>query len=1207
MEIELKDVAFDATVWDVKRALETVFHGEDFYNASDPRERPLNFKVALNPGRGGVENNGSGRLVLPTRQVGDKFLRWQRQTDHKVVLNGRKMRFFRSQERPAHWLATTLEKTPYLPPEIEETKENILRKLDVPFHVKTVQFGVFFRQPGLVSRSFSSEYEFSYPDRSAGIMTFEYERKVIRIMLGETMRDEVAHSVALSFSNIRKMAAGFDFGHPSICFELLTPPMLEREFINREVTGDPKKDNKRFRQRIEAIDAPHALVAPYAHQLRVLLYEEQNMLEFVALCTVAGLQRPINATVEASRKGFFTAKRLNAVQRWVNSLDWPVAFQIEMMLRNGLINTEELMDTLQKPINDLAKKYPATAGDILRHYTEQLRVRDPKETPLQCFNRVVPTQYGLEPLQISGGNFTCYHVTFTPTKMVLEGPYVIQSNRVIRRYVGFQDRFIRVDFRDEDRLQYRWAKEVDGSSLLHDRVGGILRKGFDLAGRRFEFLAYSTSALREHAVWFMNPFEHPREGLVTAQGIRESLGDFSGSKVIKQPSKYAARMAQAFTATDPSVSITRDQWETVPDLGEDPYLYTDGVGTISAELGDMIWDALCAASPDGKRRGVKPSAYQIRFLGFKGVVAVDERLQGIKMRLRPSMDKFKARADEEAEAKIEIARAFDYPGTCYLNRPLVTVLEDRGVDKSAFMRLQERIKAEIYTASDSLAQAISVLKANSIGNGYKLGFILQGLKNIGMGLPYEKNVQVLNDSFIDRLLQYAKNYVLRNIKHDARIPIPESYLLVGIADEGPAYEAEGCENVYILPEGHIYACVQHPDDPEPIYLEGNIMVTRSPTVHPGDVQQVTAIGKPPEGKICFFRNLKNVVVLPSTGNCGGDCPRSLASCLGGGDLDGDLYQVVKYAPLVPLESQLAGSYESAGTHTLDRDSTVDDIIDFIVEYIDSDVLGLLSDRHLMIADQSKYGVNDPSCLELARLCSQAVDYPKNGIPVDKGDAPRTLLPYKPNWKQAEDNDSRPTDYYESNRALGELFRNISITEPNRPGNNKVATYLPPLQDSISKALRPYIEAQLHTFHHKNDQFEETKSLFSRYLDELRYICVTHALSEAPEVRLTEEEVVVGVIMARCSQHRWRTERQYRMRLHVSTLVGDISRKLRFARPARAEEEPSRPQLLEGLSRAWLAWDFSTRHAEFFGAKSFGLITLGVILNLLGDLGGFDLV
>lgn len=64
--------------------------------------------------------------------------------------------------------------------------------------------------------------------------------------------------------------------------------------------------------------------------------------------------------------------------------------------------------------------------------------------------------------------------------------------------------------------------------------------------------------------------------------------------------------------------------------------------------------------------------YQIRFLGYKGVVAVDEQLDlrkdGIQMCLRPSMNKFQAKEDDIEIAPIEIAQAFEMPNTCYLNR-----------------------------------------------------------------------------------------------------------------------------------------------------------------------------------------------------------------------------------------------------------------------------------------------------------------------------------------------------------------------------------------------------------------------------------------------------------------------------------------------------------------------------------------------------------
>ncbi|KAH9945817.1 RNA dependent RNA polymerase-domain-containing protein [Epithele typhae] len=808
--------------------------------------------------------------------------------------------------------------------------------------------------------------------------------------------------------------------------------------------------------------------------------------------------------------------------------------------------------------------------------------------------------------------------------MVLEGPYVSQSNRVIRQFVGYEDHFLRVDFRDEDRLQYRWAREVDGTTLLHNRVGGVLKKGFELGGRHFEFLAYSSSALREHAVWFMNPFHHKMQGWINAHKIRESLGDFKN--VIRYPSKYAARLAQAFTATDPSVSITRDQWEEVEDLGPKLYLYTDGVGTISPELGEMIWEALCTAKEDLRRHDRKPSAYQIRFLGFKGMVGIDERLKGVKMRLRKSMKKFEG-LDKDA-APIEIARWFDKPGTSYLNRALVMILEDRGVDKEVFMKLQEDAITEVVSSSDTVDGATGMLKMHNLGLSFSIPFILDRLGAAGMGMK-GKNAANLQGTFLHSLLAYAKNHILRDMKHSARVPIPESYLLVGLADEGPAYLEElraerqdgydkekvwdgvSPEDILCLEDGHIFgehhlvisvkilpytssACVQHVDGP-PIYIQGTVIIQRSPVVHPGDVQRVYAIGEPPAGKICSFRNLRNVVVLPSRGS------RSLASMLGGGDLDGDLYSVIKYSPLLPTIAAGPADYTGMGSRKLPdgQESTVDDICDFVVEYINSDVLD---------------GVNDPACLDLAQLCSQAVDYPKNGVQVDIHDSPRLLIRAKPDWKMAEEDDPRDTDYYMSSRALGELFRSITVSKPQVPKQSfpdpegpKIVQKPPTKQsilcDPISLALRPFIERQLHYFINDDNNVADMRTLFLRYERELRYICVTHALSDAPDIRLQEEEVAIGTILANCSQHRWRTDRMHRMRMHASELARDI--RLRLFRPSDTLN-PDQGELLYGLSLAWLAWDFGMRNAQVFGARTFSLIALGVVLDTLTKLGALPL-
>jgi RNA-dependent RNA polymerase len=296
----------------------------------------------------------------------------------------------------------------------------------------------------------------------------------------------------------------------------------------------------------------------------------------------------------------------------------------------------------------------------------KMRTTKMDEDPKECLKRVRDDHVYIKPLRLAPGHISCHHVIITPSRILLEGPYTTQSNRVIRHYLEHDptlaERFVRVEFRDEDHLAYRWDGDVDGTWFLQQRVGGILRHGFELGGRAFEFLAYSTSALREHSVWFVSPFRDPKEceGYVTAEYIRSSLGNFS--KLLRMPSKYAARIAQAFTATDQSVKIRRDQWEEQPDLGP----HTDGVGTISPDLADMIWKESRKASHKLIEHRIKPSAYQFRFRGYKGVVVVDHRLEGVKMRLRESQCKFPV--DNDDESPFEIARSFDYPNQVHLNR-----------------------------------------------------------------------------------------------------------------------------------------------------------------------------------------------------------------------------------------------------------------------------------------------------------------------------------------------------------------------------------------------------------------------------------------------------------------------------------------------------------------------------------------------------------
>lgn len=239
---------------------------------------------------------------------------------------------------------------------------------------------------------------------------------------------------------------------------------------------------------------------------------------------------------------------------------------------------------------------------------------------------------------------------------------------------------------------------------------------------------------------------------------------------------------------------------------------------------------------------------------------------------------------------------------------------------------------------------------------------------------------------------------------------------------------------------------------------------------------------------------------------------------------------------------------------------------------------------------------------MAKLCSQAVDYPKNGFPVDMQGAPRRLIPFKPDWKKVEDIMPHESDYYHSTRALGELFRNIQLLdrpEPFAQAVQNMAVQSKPLSDNISKVLIPYIKKHLHRFANSDNDLVEISPLFHGYAQEIRYIRLTHCLSDSPDSKLEEEEVVVGTILAHCSQHRYRTERMHRMRVHTSSVVRNIYNQLYPPKPAEERTDGDRRF---GLKRAWLAWDFAMRRRTLPAANSFAMIALRVIFNILEEYG-----
>ena len=237
------------------------------------------------------------------------------------------------------------------------------------------------------------------------------------------------------------------------------------------------------------------------------------------------------------------------------------------------------------------------------------------------------------------------------------------------------------------------------------------------------------------------------------------------------------------------------------------------------------------------------------------MISLDTRLQGHQLRLRASMIKFEGSPSDD----IEICGSATRPLPMKLNRPHIKILEDLGVDGRVFEILQLKAMQKLRAGTASSQNAITFLKDNLADGSTRLPGLLTRLSSYGL--------DATADPFIRDLVGALIQIQLRELKYRSRILVDDAVTLYGIMDE-----------TSFLGEGEVYCCFFRNDDKRTV-LEGTVAVTRSPALHPGDVQLAKAVSVPQNSPLA---DLHNCIVFSQKG------ARDLPSQLGGGDLDGKL-------------------------------------------------------------------------------------------------------------------------------------------------------------------------------------------------------------------------------------------------------------------------------------------------------------------------------
>lgn len=330
------------------------------------------------------------------------------------------------------------------------------------------------------------------------------------------------------------------------------------------------------------------------------------------------------------------------------------------------------------------------------------------------------------------------------------------------------------------------------------------------------------------------------------------------------------------------------------------------------------------------------------------MISLDSRLSGEQLVLRDSMIKFQGTDTKD----IEICEAAWKPLPLFLNRQFIKILEDMGVDDNFFLKNQAIEVKRLRSITDNPLNASSFLKRQSIGEVMHLPWLINKLTSLDLDFR--------GDRFLRDVLEMALLVELRLLKHKTRIPIEKGWHLHGIMDE-----------TGILEEGQIF-CVVNIDGGSHAIVKKDIIISRAPALHPGDIQLVEGVNVPYESPL---QHLHNCVVFSQKGK------RDLPSMLSGGDLDGDRYYVIWDEEAAPKRTFAPADYPRLPPIDIGRQVMAKDMNNFFLDFMQTDQLGRIAVLHRILADQKTAGTLDPSCITLAGMHSTAVDYSKTGIPV----------------------------------------------------------------------------------------------------------------------------------------------------------------------------------------------------------------------------------
>ncbi|KAI5866155.1 RdRP-domain-containing protein [Durotheca rogersii] len=505
----------------------------------------------------------------------------------------------------------------------------------------------------------------------------------------------------------------------------------------------------------------------------------------------------------------------------------------------------------------------------------------------------------------------------------------LNVNRAVRGEP--MDRFVVVSFADfrslhgasgaGDGLQPATPRECA------DYAVRLLRAGVSLGGVHYNFYGHSNSQLKSRTCFL---YAAPKD--VVSRKV-EALGDFTKLRTV---AKKAKRIGLLFSVAHVAKTVDPDRVEDIADIETADYNFTDGCGLTAPPLVQELARTLRISFRNVR---YSPSVLQIRYRGYKGVVTLDPRMKDKKtlLKLRKSMKKFSG-GDDCSFSVVDYSKPYTFG---FLNDEVIILLHCLGISRAVLLKKQEEHFQFLATAVTDPRAAFRFL---SYINMHELAekVLMESLESV------RPRIKALVNSEFDKMLN-------KRGEQRCRILVPKSRLLFGV-----------CDAWGVLKQGECAVKVTMDGDGQPRALKNmEILVTRNPCLHPGDLQKFRVVEKPE------LAHLVDCIVFSTQGR------RPAADMMSGGDLDGDTFFVCWDSDLIPTKISQPAQYPGVQEPLRFKPITDDDRLVYFARYTNAS-LGRVKNLYLKWAR-----ARDPMCVEcqeLNRLFSQCVDGNRIKVP-----------------------------------------------------------------------------------------------------------------------------------------------------------------------------------------------------------------------------------